>query len=44
MTIVKSNKISEIRVMLENDSLSINQQSYYSSDSYYGKWSYFFEV
>lgn len=31
MTIVKSNKISEIRVMLENDYLSINQQSYYRS-------------
>ena len=31
MTIVKSNKISEIRVMLENDYLSINQQPYYRS-------------
>ncbi len=29
MTIVKSNKISEIRAMLENDYLSINQQAYY---------------
>ena len=31
MTIVKSNKISEIRAMLENDYLSIHQQPYYRS-------------